>query len=213
MFNNDNPYTNGEVSFLNKIKEDCSIVFDVGCRNDSLFRDITCEVHYFDPNKKFINQLRKIENKNSKSFFNNFGLSDKECELNYFSEYQSFIDRSKTIQIDSSIEIFKIKTAKSYLDTHNINKIDFLKIDTEGFEFNVIKGFGEKLNIVQIIQFEYGGTFRDAGISLIEIINYLKEIGFNNFSYLNENGTETIENFEDHYQYCNIVCYNKNIIK
>lgn len=212
MLNNSNPDTNGEFYFFNKIKEDFSIVFDVGCRNDSLLRNSTCEVHYFDPNIKFINQLKKLENKNSKSFFNNFGLSDKECELNYFNEYQSFIDRSKTIKRDSSIEIFKTKTAKSYVDTHDIDKIDFLKIDTEGFEFNVLKGFGEKLNIVQIIQFEYGGTFKDAGISLLGIINYLKEMEFHSFSYLNKNGTTTIENFEDHYQYCNIVCYNKNIL-
>jgi FkbM family methyltransferase len=209
MFNNCNANTNGELYFFNKIKSDLSIVFDVGCRNDSLFRNCTCDVHYFDPNKKFMNQLKHLENKNSKSFFNDFGLSNKECELNYFDDYQSFVDRSGTTKKNSSVQIFKTRTAKSYVDKNNIDKINFLKIDTEGFEFNVIKGFGERLNIVQIIQFEYGGTFKDAGISLLEIINYLKEMGFHSFSYLNKNGMTTIENFEDHYQYSNIVCFNK----
>jgi hypothetical protein len=34
--------------------------------------------------------------------------------------------------------------------------------------------------------------------------------GFYKFSYLTSYGTEIITDFNDHYQYCNIVCINKN---
>ena len=63
---------------------------------------------------------------------------------------------------------------------------------------------------VKIIQFEYGGTFLDNNKKLIDVINYLQDKGFYNFSYLTSYGTEIITDFNDHYQYCNIVCINKN---
>ena len=88
-------------------------------------------------------------------------------------------------------------------------KIDFLKIDTEGYELNVIKGFDEYLFNVKIIQFEYGGTFIDNNLKLIDVIKYLEQYNFHKFSYLTHNGFVLINDFTDHYQYCNIVCINK----
>jgi hypothetical protein len=64
---------------------------------------------------------------------------------------------------------------------------------------------------VKIVQFEYGGTFKDNKVKLSEVIDYLKEFGFFDFSYLTSMGMDKIENFNDHYQYCNIVCFNKNL--
>ena len=88
--------------------------------------------------------------------------------------------------------------------------VDFLKIDTEGYELNVLQGFEDTLENVKIIQFEYGGTFLDNNTKLIDVINYLGSKGFYKFSYLTNNGTVPILDFNDHYQYCNIVCINKD---
>ena len=52
----------------------------------------------------------------------------------------------------------------------------------------------------------------DNNTKLVDVINYLKENGFYKFSYLTNYGTELIYDFSDHYQYCNIVCINKNSI-
>lgn len=65
------------------------------------------------------------------------------------------------------------------------------------------------LTNVKIIQFEYGGTYLDSNIKLIEIVNYLKNINFTKFAYLHGNGVALIHNFEDNYKYCNIVCINE----
>jgi hypothetical protein len=62
----------------------------------------------------------------------------------------------------------------------------------------------------KIIQFEYGGTFLDNKLKLKDVIDYLTGFGFHKFSYLSSFGTAPIVNFDDHYQYCNIVCINKN---
>jgi hypothetical protein len=89
---------------------------------------------------------------------------------------------------------------------NNVMTIDFVKIDTEGYELNVLQGFENYLAQVQIIQFEYGGCNLDSNTKLIDIIKYLEKYGFCNFSYLTNNGPVLITDFSDHYQYCNIVC-------
>jgi hypothetical protein len=52
-------------------------------------------------------------------------------------------------------------------------------------------------------------AFLDNGVRLVDIVNCLSANGFGTFSYLTNIGTEIITDFSDHYQYCNIVCYNK----
>ena len=44
---------------------------------------------------------------------------------------------------------------KDYLIKNNISKVDFLKIDTEGYEFETLLGLQEKLKNVKLILFEH----------------------------------------------------------
>ena len=130
----------------------------------------------------------------------------------YYPRYESFFDRIKSCQIsdDSNKMMLHIKTGKEYVVNNNIGMIDFLKIDTQGYEMNVLKGFEDFLEHIKIIQYEYGGTFLDNNIKLIEVKVFLELSGFSKFSYLSYNGPVLITDFNDHYQYCNIVCLNKN---
>ncbi len=212
MFNNCNSLTNGENKFFNHIKENINIIFDVGCRSDSEFIHFPGEVHYFDPVNEFIENLKKQQNFNKTSYFNNFGLGKENNHFYYYPRYQSFYDRINSCHIsdDSNKFLLEIKKSKDYVVNNNIKNIDFLKIDTEGYEFNILQGFEDCIENIKIIQFEYGGTFLDNNIKLIDVINYLEEKGFYKFSYLTNYGTEPIKIFDDHYQYCNIVCINKN---
>jgi hypothetical protein len=125
---------------------------------------------------------------------------------------ESFYDRINSCGTsdDSNKILLYIKKGKDYVINKNIETIDFLKIDTEGYELNVLIGFDDFLENIKIIQFEYGGTFLDNNKKLIDVINYLEQKGFYKFSYLTSYGTEIITDFTDHYQYCNIVCINKN---
>jgi len=213
MFNNCDPLTNGENSFYNNIKNKINIIFDVGCRSDTIFTSFGGEVHYFEPVKEFIDNLTKQPNNNKQSYFNNFGLGNENNEIFYYPIYQSFYDRINSCNIsgDKDKVLLQIRKAKDYMLENNINNIDFLKIDTEGYEFNVLKGFEDKIKNIKIIQFEYGGTFIDNNTKLIDVINYLKDNGFNKFYYLVNNGVVSITDFSDHYQYCNIICLNNNI--
>ena len=210
MFNNCNSKTNGEERFFCSITPKLNVIFDVGCKFNSEFIIFPGEVHYFDPNEEYIKKLSEKTNNNRISYFNNFGLGKENKELFYYPKYESFFDRVNSCRIsdDDNKVMLTIKTAKEYIIEKNITNIDFLKIDTEGFDLDVLQGFGDLLNIVKIIQFEYGGTALDNNITLIDMIGYLSSKGFYNFSYLIGYGFEPVVDFENHCQYCNIICKN-----
>ena len=212
IFNNCDSKTNGEIYFYNNIKSNIKVIFDVGCRTDSEFINFDHEVHYFDPVPQFIDIISNAQLRNARPFFNKFGLSDENKEHFYFPTYQSFNDRTISCKVsdENNKIILQLRTAKDYIIKNQISEIDFLKIDTEGHELNVLKGFDRLLSIVNIIQFEYGGTYLDVNIKLIDVINYLTNHNFHKFSYLTENGPILITDFNDHYQYFNILCINKN---
>jgi len=54
MFNNCDPEKNGEYKFFMDIKDKINVIFDVGCRSDSMYINFTGEVHYFEPVNEFI---------------------------------------------------------------------------------------------------------------------------------------------------------------
>lgn len=212
IFNNQDSKTNGEEKIYLNIKNKINTIFDVGSRSDSEFVDFDGEVHYFDPIESFIDDLQNQPNKNKTSYFNKFGLGNKNTELHYYPRYQSFYNRINSCKVDddSNKILLSIKKGKDYVIEKNIQNIDFLKIDTEGYELNVLEGFEDFLGNIKIIQFEYGGTFLDNNTKLIDVKNYLEKNGFHKFAYLTHYGTEIITDFSDHYQYCNIICINKN---
>lgn len=156
MFNNDNPKTNGECKFFLDIKDHISVIFDVGCRSDSEFLVFTGEVHYFDPVTSFIDALKQTPNSNRVALFNNFGLGEANKQLFYYPRYQSFYDRvnSCAVSDETNKVLLNIQTGKDYLEANQIQQVDFLKIDTEGYELNVLQGFDDLLDRVKIIQFE-----------------------------------------------------------
>ncbi|MBK9990380.1 MAG: FkbM family methyltransferase [Verrucomicrobia bacterium] len=55
-----------------------------------------------------------------------------------------------------------------YVEMSGVAHIDLLKLDIEGAEMDALHGFDEKLHpsFVDVIQFEYGGTTLDAGVTL-----------------------------------------------
>ncbi len=68
----------------------------------------------------------------------------KEKLLNFFSKKKYY----QNINIE-------IKTLYEYLNSKLIKNIDFLKIDTEGYEFKVLLGLKDKIQNVKIVFFEH----------------------------------------------------------
>lgn len=214
IFGNCDFNTNGEKYFYDLVKGKINVIFDIGCRDDTIFYDFAGVVHYFDCFPKFLDAIIRKSNNHVAAYYNKFGLSDENKQMYYYPTYQSFHNRHITCHNDDSKNkiLLEVKTAKKYMEDNGITEVDFIKIDTEGHELHVLKGFGGLITKIKLIQFEYGGTFIDSNIKLSDITNYLKMHGFTNFSYLYSNKLIPITNFFDHYRYCNIVCFNKENI-
>lgn len=246
MFNIESADYNGERAFFGRIWNRCRMIFDVGCSSNSIFaRQDVIEVHFFDPISELVSSFaapeaegklvvnRAPEEIKLPDYYNCFGLSDETGSLDFYPQSTSFLDRSLSQKLfphqrtedwkPTVIEKKPVRRGDEYMEEHEIEGIDFLKIDVEGFEFNVIKGFGDKIENVKIIQFEYGGCWIDSGIKLQDVIWYLEEKGFKGFSYLHPHGGFPIEGVAGrlpdgldhayihdgyHYDMCNIVCYN-----
>jgi len=125
------------------------------------------EVHSFEPNPYVFYFLKETYNINIKKFknkviINNFGLGDSEKEeFLYFtvdhsgggSIYNSDTEKSKKVKI-------KITTLDKYVSSHA--KPDIIKLDVEGYEYNILNGELMSLSkykpivIIEFLPKEYG---------------------------------------------------------
>lgn len=144
-----------EISFYESILHDLNIVFDVGCRDDNVFDELKpgIEVHLFDPVERN-SLIEKIEGKPN-IHFNNIGLGNVKTKTTFHPAYGSILLRDDDPKCTDHHEItIEIDTVESYCIGNNINRIDLLKIDTEGYDLNVIKGCGYMIHNIRYIQFE-----------------------------------------------------------
>lgn len=81
-------------------------------------------------------------------------FSDIDENSRFYKKKNSLINFFGKINPFKEFEI-KTTTAEKYINEKKINNIDFLKIDTEGYEYKILKGFGKMINKVKIIMFEH----------------------------------------------------------
>lgn len=148
----------GEENFIKKISHDLSFCIDIGANigkyTELLLKETAAKVIAFEPLPDAYLDLKKIElnNLNRLKVFNQaIGEKNEFLELNYASnksEKASFSDHLEKLSFydfynNKKINM-KILTLDTFieenLDDFNQQEIDLIKIDTEGFELEVIKG-------------------------------------------------------------------------
>ncbi len=99
----------------------------------------------YENNKIFMKQMME----SSSSTINKINVKSK-----YFKKKSLFLYNSPKHNFYDNIEIEQIKLS-DYIQEKKIYKIDFIKIDTEGYELNVLKGLGNHLKKTTLIMFEH----------------------------------------------------------
>jgi len=122
-------------------------------------------------------------NKDSNVIINNLALAETEGEKNlYFhgknTELACLTKRRLehfNIVMDSS-EIVKVDTVDNYSTKNGIKKINLLKIDVEGHEYDVLKGAANMFenNRIDLVTFEFGGTGIDTKIFFQDYYYFFK---------------------------------------
>ena len=178
-------------------------LFDVGA-NIGQYSQYMREIGFnkkiisFEPLKTAYQTLAEVASKDNNWIVNNYALGNENAEsminvsgnsfsssiLNMLPEHINRAPESKYIAKEK-IEIKKLDSVFNnyYVEGDNV----MLKIDTQGYEKNVILGAGNVLNKISIIQLEMSviGLYENE-TSFIEMINFLDSKGFELFSL--ENG-------------------------
>ncbi len=203
--------------FINRKKENTFLIFDVGANEgnyalavEKIINEsnqatkINYRMHCFEPATNTFLQLKKNTESKDTITINNVGLSEtvSDCTL-YVPTDSSVLSSVYAKHIISreienfTKEVIKMDTIDNYCLQNKIAHIDFLKIDVEGFELNVLKGAKQLLqnNSIDFIQFEFGECMIDARIFFRDFWNLLHE-KFELYIIL-PNGISAIKQYHD----------------
>lgn len=167
---NPHSFRNGEDEILKHLGNlnEAPVIFDVGANIGKYAKLIkndipNAKVFSFEPNPSAFEKLSQVEGIRAV----NIGMGSKEDEAlklyipksNKNSGLASIIGDAfeKFPQLD--VTEIDITTIKKFCIENEIDRIDFLKIDTEGFELEVMKGAQEMLQQIPFIQFEMNYHF------------------------------------------------------
>ena len=191
---------------LNKLCDnEKKVIFDVGGHHGEsvIFFNNKFNIHKiysFEPIEKNFFKLKENTVKISKKvIYFNFALGNKKekkvikemiesssSTLNDINENSKYFKRKKFFlgvkkhQKMFEEKIIQVEKGIDVINKFKINKIDLLKIDTEGYEYNVIKGLGRSINKVKFIIFEHHYDLMiNKKYKFSDINRYLISKGFN----------------------------------
>ncbi len=162
-----------------KLGNKIEVMIDVGANIGETIEEFNknfqiSKIYSIEPNIITYEEIRKKKIKNVE--VSNFAASDIEgndkLKIGYFSsmstineinndsiytKIKSFIIwiLTRKFAIYKNEKIIEKKRLDLFMDIKGIDLVDVLKIDTEGHEFNVIKGLGDHITKIKLILFEY----------------------------------------------------------
>ena len=214
------------------------LVYDVGANIGQTILEVTknfksSEIHSFEPQSNCIEEIKKLVNKlksNHKVYINNLAIGEKVSKKKKFFENQSS-DLSSFLKINTKSKL-KINmndlskdldylqtinkpifveqtTLDNYSKKKNVPLIDILKIDTQGYEKNVLLGCKKTLKKIKIICLEMNlWDYYEKSTSFFEIEKIIKnsfQLWDVSFIYKNPKWHCT--------DYMDVIYINKNFLK
>lgn len=201
------------------------VLFDVGANIGNYSKVLhntfpSADIFSFEPNTVTYEALEK----NLGEFHNirrcNLGLSRETKEASIYFEQQNHISPFTTLykELVPEQDVLEMSIHLTTLDNfcyeHGIEEIDFLKIDTEGHEYDVLMGAKEMIRNqkVKIIQFEFNEMHVISRVFLRDLYLLLK--GYD-FYRLLPNGLLPLNPYHSRFeifQFQNILCVREGLV-
>jgi FkbM family methyltransferase len=176
-----------EIALLKKHIHKKDVVLDIGA-NIGFYAVILSDivgpqgmVHCFEPDIQNYKHLKKNTGKHSNIIINNKAVGSKTEKIKIYTSKNLNVDHRtyKPEVYDKEIEIDAINI-NDYLNQNP--KVDFIKMDIQGFEMQAIKGMQtilEKNENIKLISEFWPYGLKKAGSSVTEYFNFLINNGFN----------------------------------
>ena len=167
LFNNDsgNIRLNGEAWLLSQLGGYATVVFDVGANRGSWTQEAlrmlpNATLHSFEPIPETYSALARGVGAGDRVRLNQLALSDRpSADLQMWTDGRDGqmssatappADGGRSLVVPST-------TGDEYVSSHGIEHIDLLKIDVEGHEMEVLRGFRDSFerNAIEVVQFEF----------------------------------------------------------
>lgn len=190
---NYNIHSNGELCVMAKLSRTGGIttLFDVGANLGewsylAMNRFPDAIIHAFEIVPQTFDRLRLRFAEEDNVVLNSIGLAENEgaidvhfsaerhalatCVPGFSEQFHRYRPAALSVAVTSG---------DRYCAQRGIERIGFLKIDVEGFEPQVLRGFGDMLNAgrIDVIQFEYGYINIDTHFLLKDFYDYLSPFG------------------------------------
>lgn len=148
------PLSGSELDKFREIK-DVQVVIDVGARTSLDYLEIhpNAEYHLFEPNPTFYEYLWYKTKDVPNVHVNAYALGDIEG-LKHYDSYLQRMDGGEAKLNDKNAE-YPMQTLDMYIEEKGITRVDFLKIDTEGYDYKVLVGGMSAVKMARYIQFEH----------------------------------------------------------
>ena len=133
-------------------------------------RNADCLIHVFEPSRVNVETLKQRFSDDTKIYVVPFALSDFDGNSKlYFDNPGSPLASLTKRKLDhfaidfNQVEEIKTVRFENYWITElQRQTLDIVKLDIEGHELDALRGFGECLKSVRVIQFEFGGANIDS---------------------------------------------------
>lgn len=185
---------NGEAFVIEAVRAEPGphVVFDVGAhrgRWSELARTILpgAEIHAFEIAPQTFAHLQAALGSKDGVVLNAIGLSDAEGDatLTFIPD----LDTTSTLHEpmvayargSTSVPVHvALTTGDRYLEARGLKRVDLLKIDTEGHDLAVLRGFARTLAVqpIPVIQFEHGYLAIPARVLLADFHAFLEPLGY-----------------------------------
>ncbi len=172
------------IEYFNKYLEiDQMYSFEASPLSFKILKDKLPKLKAIFKNTKFKIENLAVGSKNGKKYLKHINESSSSTikDLNISSNY--FHKKKRLLGLNDQNFFKKILVNQvsidHYMKIRNIRKIDFLKIDTEGYEYEIVKGALNNLKNIKLILFEHHyDDMIKKGYKFSDINSFLKKNNF-----------------------------------
>ncbi len=179
------------------------------------------ELHVFEPATSNANRLRARFAAQEQVSLQQAALSDVAGRMTLFADQDgsalaSLAQRQRgrlNVRFDPMEEVEVRRFDTYWKQSLSSRVIDIVKIDVEGYELMVLRGFGEAIRNVRVLQFEFGGTNIDTKVFFRDLWGFFEKAGFDLYR-ITPLGVMRIEHYQERdelFIITNFIAVNRNV--